>query len=189
MYEMYHLHHLVLVTFWVLITCYVKGMNRQCMFNSNCHSTIYIFNTMIRLAAKIFLYVRHSFSMYGDAASLVLIHLGLHPANEKLRYKITVSHWLGANLEYIEIPKAKYSDITKWTPWHWLHRIIGSLSPFLGTSYQPMMTSSNGNIYHVTGHLCGEFIGYGWILRTKASDAKLYCFLWFDLRLNKRLSE
>ena len=41
-----------------------------------------------------------------------------------------------------------------------------------------MMTSSNGNIFHVTGHLCGEFTGLRWIPRTKASDAELWCFLW-----------
>ena len=40
-----------------------------------------------------------------------------------------------------------------------------------------MMTSSNGNIFRVTGHLCGEFPGLRWIPRTKASDAELlYCF-------------
>ena len=41
-----------------------------------------------------------------------------------------------------------------------------------------MMTSSNGNIFRVTGHLCGEFTGARWIPRTKASDAELWCFLW-----------
>ena len=39
-------------------------------------------------------------------------------------------------------------------------------------------TSSNGNISHVTGHLCGEFTGHRWIRPTKASDARLWCFLW-----------
>ena len=39
-----------------------------------------------------------------------------------------------------------------------------------------MMTSSNGNIIHVTGYLCGEFTGHRWIPRTKASDAELWCF-------------
>ena len=34
-----------------------------------------------------------------------------------------------------------------------------------------MMTSSNGNNFWVTGHLCGEFTGYQWIPSTKASDA------------------
>ena len=42
-----------------------------------------------------------------------------------------------------------------------------------------MMTSSNGNIFRVNGHLCGEFTGPWWIPHTKASD----------LRLNKRLSK
>ena len=41
-----------------------------------------------------------------------------------------------------------------------------------------MMTSWNGNIFRVTGHLCGEFTGHRWIPRTKASDAELWCFLW-----------
>ena len=50
-----------------------------------------------------------------------------------------------------------------------------------------MMTSSNGNIFRVTGHLCVEFTGPRWIPRTKASDAELWCF--FDLRLNERLSK
>ena len=41
-----------------------------------------------------------------------------------------------------------------------------------------MMTSSNGNIFRVTGHLCGEFTGPRWILHTKASEAEFWCFLW-----------
>ena len=50
-----------------------------------------------------------------------------------------------------------------------------------------MMTSSNGNIFHVTDHLCGEFTGHRWIHRPKASDEDLWCFL--DLRMNKRLNK
>ena len=38
-----------------------------------------------------------------------------------------------------------------------------------------MMTSSNGNIFRVTGLLCGEFTGDRWIPRTKGSDAELIC--------------
>ena len=41
-----------------------------------------------------------------------------------------------------------------------------------------MMTSSNGNIFRVTGIMCGEFAGHRWIPHTKASDAELWCFLW-----------
>ena len=50
-----------------------------------------------------------------------------------------------------------------------------------------MMTSSNGNIFHVTGPFCREFTGHRWVFHTKASDAELGFF--FDLRLNKRLSK
>ena len=53
---------------------------------------------------------------------------------------------------------------------HWHH--MGSLS------HRVMMTSSNGNIFPVTGHLCREFTDPRWIPHTKASDAKLGCFLW-----------
>ena len=40
-----------------------------------------------------------------------------------------------------------------------------------------MMTSSNGNIFRLTGLLCGELTGHRWISRTKASDAELWYFL------------
>ena len=40
------------------------------------------------------------------------------------------------------------------------------------------MTSSNGNIFSVTGPLCGEFIDQRWISLTKASNAELWCFPW-----------
>ena len=48
-----------------------------------------------------------------------------------------------------------------------------------------LMTSSNGNIFRVTGPLCEEFTGHRWIPRTKAVT-RHWCFLY--LRLNKRLS-
>ena len=51
-----------------------------------------------------------------------------------------------------------------------------------------MMTSSNGNILCVTGHLCGEFTGPRWIPRTKASDTELR-FFFCDLRSKKLLSK
>ena len=62
-----------------------------------------------------------------------------------------------------------------------------------------MMTSSNGNIFRVTGPLCGEFTCHQWIPNTKASDTELWCFsqrpvtqsfhFFFDLCLNQRLSK
>ena len=50
-----------------------------------------------------------------------------------------------------------------------------------------MMTSSNGNIFRVTGHLCGGFTGPRWIPRTRPVTRSFDVFL--DLRLNKRLSK
>ena len=41
-----------------------------------------------------------------------------------------------------------------------------------------MMTSSNGNIFRVTGPLWGESTGDRWIPLTKASDAEFWWFLW-----------
>ena len=41
------------------------------------------------------------------------------------------------------------------------------------------MMTSNGNIFRVTGPLCGEFTGHRGITLTKTSDAGLWCFLWF----------
>ena len=55
---------------------------------------------------------------------------------------------------------------------HWDHHGIITRPAFI------MMTSSNGNIFCVTGPLCGEFTGHRWIPLTKASDAELWCFLW-----------
>ena len=50
-----------------------------------------------------------------------------------------------------------------------------------------MMTSSNGNIFRVTGPLWGEFTGNRWIPLTKASDAELWCSLCSGLE--QRLSK
>ena len=40
-----------------------------------------------------------------------------------------------------------------------------------------MMTSSSGNIFRITNHLCGEFTGHRWNPHTNASDAELWYFL------------
>ena len=54
-----------------------------------------------------------------------------------------------------------------------------------------MMMSSNGNIFRITGQLCGEFSGPRWIPRTKASGAELWlmfsmiCF-WINDWVNNR---
>ena len=42
--------------------------------------------------------------------------------------------------------------------------------------------------FRVTGHLCGGFTDHRWIPHTKACDARSFG-VFFDLRLNKRLSK
>ena len=51
---------------------------------------------------------------------------------------------------------------------------------------QTIMTSSNGNIFRVTGPLCGEFTGPGEFPAQSPVTRSFNVF--FDLRLNKRLS-
>ena len=75
-----------------------------------------------------------------------------------------------------------------WQPWYSklrrLQRIPG-LSPWRHFSFcVKMMTSSNENIFRVTGHLCGEFTGPRWFPRAKASDAELWCFLFICVWIN-----
>ena len=52
------------------------------------------------------------------------------------------------------------------------------------------MTSSNGNIFNVTGPLCWEFTGHRWIPLTKAIEAELWCFplicAWINAWVNNR---
>ena len=70
-------------------------------------------------------------------------------------------------------------DIDHWnTSANWKFKITATHCWGLWAK-RSMMTSSNGNIFRVTGHLCGEFTGPRWIPHTKASDAVLWCF--FDL--------
>ena len=53
--------------------------------------------------------------------------------------------------------------------------------------FEFMMTSSNGNVFRVTGHLCGEFTGHQWIPAQRPVTRSFDVF--FDLRLNKLLSK
>ena len=63
----------------------------------------------------------------------------------------------------------------------------GVTRPRWGNRLINMMTSSNGNIFRVTGPLCGEFTGPGEIPTQRPVTRGFDVF--FDLRLNKRLSK
>ena len=61
------------------------------------------------------------------------------------------------------------------------------MTPYLLLPLFRMMTSSNGNIFRVTGPLCGEFTGPGEFPTQRPVTRSVDVFS--DLRLNKRLSK
>ena len=90
----------------------------------------------------------------------------------------------------------KYSPIWLW----WLHmlsphivqKIENITSDRMGMITHicfeiSMMASSNGNIFRVSGPLCGEFTGHGWIPQPRPVTWSFDVFS--DLRLNKPLSK
>ena len=59
---------------------------------------------------------------------------------------------------------------------------MGTTKNFNIPSTNTMMTSSSGNIFRVTGHLCGEFIGPGEFPIQRPVTQSFDVF--FDLRLD-----
>ena len=78
---------------------------------------------------------------------------------------------------HIEYISSIMQTVSVWFVLFWLYHLfpVDACKTF---THIFMMTSSNGNIFRVTGHLCGEFTGHRWIPCTKTSDADLWCFLW-----------
>ena len=66
---------------------------------------------------------------------------------------------------------SKISVYTWESAWHMMKYVYAHYCIYI-------MTSSNGNIFHVTSLQSREFTGHRWIPYTKASDAELWCFLW-----------
>ena len=62
---------------------------------------------------------------------------------------------------------------------------LNYIRPILSPSF--MMTSTNGNIFRVTGPLWGESTGHWWIPLTKACDAEIwYSLIWTNGWANNR---
>ena len=84
-----------------------------------------------------------------------------------------------------------YLTVRQLWPWKKNSHVIGvvlwyELLP-VTTQHLTMMTSSNGNIFRVTGPLCGEFTGPSeFPTQSPVTRSFDVCF---DLRLNKRLSK
>ena len=93
-----------------------------------------------------------------------------------LKWQRRLTHY-----ELLTLHGLAFSEVllpSQYTNKYWLKRnnFLPCYAPGLFRSII-MMTSSNGNIFRLTGHLCGDFIGHRWIPHTKASDAELWCFL------------
>ena len=86
------------------------------------------------------------------------------------------NHWLF-------VKKFHWSAVVPLTKGKW----CGKRFHVRTSSCSSMMTSSNGNIFRVTGHLCGEFTGPGEFPTQRPVTRSFDVF--FDLRLNKRLSK
>ena len=70
----------------------------------------------------------------------------------------------------------------------WLQKLCTKSDPCRRrTPVRSMMTSSNGNIFRVTGPFCGKFTGHRWIPPQRPVTRSFDVF--FHLRLNKRLSK
>ena len=80
---------------------------------------------------------------------------------------------------YVLYTKNIHNLLCRSTPSYWI--VVGNrISPCADIEVY-MMTSSNGNIFRVTGPLCGEFTAQKSV--TRSFD------VFFDLRLNKPLSK
>ena len=64
--------------------------------------------------------------------------------------------------------------VSEWFPGHWWRYASSRLNVVTCGRELIMMTSTNGNIFRITGPLCGEFTGHRWIPRTKDSDTELW---------------
>ena len=91
-----------------------------------------------------------------------------NPRESWYTYSMLIRVPCGATLNDNVLPMG---DMNLWYPG-------GGSGITLQKTHATMMTSSNGNIFRVTGHLCGEFTVPRWIPHTKASDAELWCFRW-----------
>ena len=99
-------------------------------------------------------------------------------------------HW--CNSQIIQKGPSSYSTLTQG---HMLSIFLSWLLWFLTKASSDwyelyifsIMTSSNGNIWCVTGPLRGESADHWWIPITKISGMELWCF--FDFNLNKKLSK
>ena len=96
---------------------------------------------------------------------------------------------LGTLIDRIDSPRqldqqSYLTQVYSSIEYTWSNSFVPGL---VGVTDSVMMTSSNGNIFRVTGPVCGEFTGPGEFPAQRPVTRNFDVF--FDLRLNKRLSK
>ena len=118
------------------------------------------------------------------------IHIDMSEQNNKtitVPYRYSTTRIICARLSVCTVLNLRRHIVAKISGLNWATARLGISLSLNSSQNLCMMTSSNENIFRVTGPLCAEFTGHRWIPLTTASDAELWCFL--DLRLNRRLSK
>ena len=109
-------------------------------------------------------------------SALLALCAGNSQAPDETQYHLTSSEWL-SSLGWLMATAVSHPDKIR------RHSDLDGSAPYL----IPMMTSSNGNIFRVTGPLCGEFTGPGEFPAQRPVTRSFDVF--FDLRPNKRWSK
>ena len=85
------------------------------------------------------------------------------------------------DVDFLQNTRNRHLTVCRWG----LSNFKYHISSAFGTATYIMMTSSNRNIFRVTGPLCGEFTCPRWVPLQRPVTRSFDVF--FDLRLNKRL--
>ena len=138
---------------------------------------------------------------WDDLSAMLFLHLLSTPDCQTLSLEIYLSklplRWLVLNLFTNDIALCTpwcishstfddqlVSSNTEPSTWCLLCRVqciptnIHTVLVVLCLLWSIMMMPSHGNIFRVSGPLCGEFTRHRLIPRTEADDAELWCLLW-----------
>ena len=90
-----------------------------------------------------------------------------------------------------DLPIFWSSNELQWLHWVKYYNVWFSSFGIWRSRWPFMKTSSNVNIFRVTGPLCGEFTGYWWIPLTKKRQCRGACMFrlicaWINGRVNNR---
>ena len=108
----------------------------------------------------------HSFGQY--------LMLNIYPSKFSLKCHIELYEWNFIALR----TRTKVIKKTDFYKRLFVSYLFSMCFMFDDQNLYNMMASSNGNIFRVTGPLWGESTGHRWISLTKASDGKLWGFIW-----------